>query len=1189
MMVAVSGLCFGQSPDATTTVFDENFNAYKDGEHPSSIVERNALPTDSGEVIGGRYAVSFGNRHLLVAPKVRDFDLTFTVEPHPRAAQAPIMIVDFRTDAEGRRGYRIVHWMGESLNRLDLEAWDTTVAPPVRRMLAQPKVPDVRLPVAAPLRFRLIASGNSIVLSRDDEELLAYTDTNATARLAEPGNIALGASLETWVKKEVAPLFFDDVRLKTSDPVKPFRTVYQKEFEVPQWVQAVCVQVKHSIRILEVADTGLDAVRSGGAGGRVYRVDAGINFPALTAEDPKRFERDMALLAPYVRVERANGDLLVEDRIFNGILGGMRPGHGGGSAQLLRLMTAHGNPPHHGAAARSPQAADGTGPQRSSPCFMTDLPDDFTIVAGWDYHLDGDHMEPAGPIEAMYDRSGTLLYVGDPLGVGDRALLVGNPEPKGLLARLTGPIDPNFARRFDENLCFLEGDPTRFTVAVVAGPRTRVPVGFRWRLLDALRRPVEGAEGEDTFGHTADEQAQTLRGIGREKVSADLDLGRRPPGVYWLDLEAGGLEMQRAFSIVPAKREPGNTAARASGLPWIAGQFYPSHWTRKDAGHYVSDSGARNEAWKEQLEVFNMRVIGPPPGVTIPKAEQAFDGGYRLWATAAFSERAVQDFVVSKAYREQPGDAVLRDPKATNEDRQRAILKRHFQAWIDHWCQVHTANDAARRTIWEQHAGGNEFRSYGPPLINTFHYGNLYGGRYYGFDARQATPGKRLVDVYTMETYPHDFGREHASYTPSIALTKMGLPTAGCGWEIYGAGGYVIDNRTALGRPPHGLGYPSRNFIAHHVTELRLGPWYFDGRAFQPAGHTHIQPTLGNWTRQMLFGMIDGLRVSADVANLTPARCTAFVNSWAAADLDPSWQRGVANNAAAEAPAYAYLQSRLAGLAGGFFLDIADIGKLDRQRADMLVLPPMRGATQEQVAAIRRQYDAGMALVCFDDATGLEDLFGVRKLRAGVAIRGVQRAEGDALLAGLDEHTLAEGVAHEGTVGYELAGATEVLSAVDRENRRVAPMLTVHRPAGKPGAVFFAAGATDVSRRLHGPGDLNLEGEVLSPLIQQALRRGLVAVADPLVRVSPPATALSLQQADGGLYVVVMESSWPNSSGKAVEVELTVRGPGAEQARLVCEKPLIETARGAGERRVVMSLQPDEVVGIEIAGMRGER
>ncbi|MFM8802559.1 MAG: hypothetical protein ACKOK8_01385 [Planctomycetia bacterium] len=192
-------------------------------------------------------------------------------------------------------------------------------------------------------------------------------------------------------------------------------------------------------------------------------------------------------------------------------------------------------------------------------------------------------------------------------------------------------------------------------------------------------------------------------------------------------------------------------------------------------------------------------------------------------------------------------------------------------------------------------------------------------------------------------------------------------------------------------------------------------------------------------------------------------------------------------------------------------------------------------------------------------------------------------------MAGLDEHALTEWVARDGTVGYELAGAKEVLSAVDGADRRVAPMLTVHRPAGRPGAVFFAAGATDVSRRLHGPGDLNLEGEVLSPLIQQALRRAMLAVADPLVRVSAPGTALAFRRADGGLYVVVMESSWPTSSGKPVEVELTLRGPGAEQARLACEKPLIETAHGAGERRVVMTLQPDEVVGIEITGMRGGR
>jgi hypothetical protein len=332
--------------------------------------------------------------------------------------------------------------------------------------------------------------------------------------------------------------------------------------------------------------------------------------------------------------------------------------------------------------------------------------------------------------------------------------------------------------------------------------------------------------------------------------------------------------------------------------------------------------------------------------------------------------------------------------------------------------------------------------------------------------------------------------------------------------------------------------------------------------------------------------MIDGLRAAADVKTLTPVRSPAFVSSWAAADLDPSWQRGTVNNAAAEAPAYAYLQSRLAGLAGGFFLDISDVAKLDRGRADMLVLPPMRGATPEQVAAIRRLHKAGMALVCFDDATGLEDLFGIRRLSEGVAFRSVERAAKDTLLTGIDTAALTERVAHDGTAWYELDGAAEVLSACDGRNRRVAPMLTLHRIAKGPGALFFAAGATDVSRRRHQPDDLNLEGEVLSKLVQHSLRRGMLAVADPVARVSPPGTVLAFRQSDDSLYVVVMESSWPFSSGLPQEVDLLLLGPGADTATLECEQPLREGPRRAGERRVTMTLEPDEVVCLTVVGMQ---
>ena len=1182
-LVAIMGLCLGDPPAPATLVYEEKFNSYADGEQPSSIYELQDKQLDSGETIGGRYAVNNGNRHMLVATKVADFDLTFTVQPHPMALRMPRLVIEFRTDPQGLRGYRISHWTGTD-NRLDLFFWDNTASPPVMQKLASPQTPALKLPVSEPVRFRLSVHGNDIQLSRDDQLLLKFTDPNPAPRASTPGNITFSSYPATWIPEDVAPLFFDDFRLESPDRGETVRTLFQKRYDIPQNLRAVSVPTHHELQIAEIVGTGLDDLRTDAPGGRIFRVTGGVQFPVL--EGPKA--RATAALTPYIRLERPTGSVILKQRIFDGVLGNMRPGlPGGGAAQLLRLMTSYADPPHYGVAVRTQRAADATGPQASNR-FVTALPEDFNVVVGWEYFMDNDHLEASGPVEAIYHRDGKLLYAGMPLRVGDLSLTLDSPPSAGLIARVSDKNSDakGFVQRFSENHYFLEGDPARFTVSLAAGPKTPLPTEFQWRLLDAYRRPVEGGEGRKRFAAATSEMATTLRSIGRELISAELPIGPLPAGVYWLDLDADGIELKRAFSVVPAKQRAGNTAARASGLPSTAGQFYPAMTTTKDSGHYVSESPARNAGWQEMLAAFNIKITGVPPGVTVPDAKLAFSPGYRIWRSDSFSEQAVQAFLTSKEYQPQPDDAALRDPKATAADRQRIIRQSHFKEWIDHWCRVRTDNEAAQRTLWNEHTGGSEYIAYGPPLINTFSYGNLYGGRYYGWDARLIAESLRLIDVFKMETYPHDFGRQPASYTPSIAQTKMAFPKAGCGWEMYGAQGYVIDNRTAEGRAPNGLGFPSRNFLAHQVAEQTLGPWYFADDALHPAGHTHIAPQTGQWTQEMLFGMIDGLRAAADIKSLTPVRSPAFVSSWAAADLDPSWQRGAVNNAAAEAPAYAYLQSRLAGLAGGFFLDIADIGTLDRQKTDMLVLPPMRGATPEQVAAIRRLYKEGMALVCFDDATGLEDLFGIRRLGEGVAFRSVERAAKDTLLTGLETAALTERVAHDGRASYELAGATEVLSACDGRHRRVAPMLTLHRPAKSPGALFFAAGATDVGRRRHQPDDLNLEGEVLSRLVQQSLRRGLLAVADPVARVSPPGSVLAFRQADDSLYVVVMESSWPFSNGLPQEVDLLLRGPGADTATLECDHPFLEGPRRAGERRVTMMLEPDEVVCLTVVGMQ---
>ncbi len=224
-LASLTGACLGDAPAPATLVFEENFNSYTDGEQPSSIFELQERQLDHGETIGGRYAVNNGNRHMLMAPQVKDFDLTFTVEPHPLALRTPRMVIEFRTDPQGLRGYRISHWTGTD-NRLDLFFWDNTTSPPVMQKLASPQTPALKLPVSAPVRFRLSVHGSAIELSRDDQSLLKFTDPNQTPRASAPGNITFSSYPATWIPEDVAPLYFDDIRLETPDRGEAIRPLF---------------------------------------------------------------------------------------------------------------------------------------------------------------------------------------------------------------------------------------------------------------------------------------------------------------------------------------------------------------------------------------------------------------------------------------------------------------------------------------------------------------------------------------------------------------------------------------------------------------------------------------------------------------------------------------------------------------------------------------------------------------------------------------------------------------------------------------------------------------------------------------------------------------------------------------------------------------------------------------------------
>jgi len=1192
-------------------VFEDDFNGLADGERPSSIVEVRDAPWQRGEAVDKRYAINAGgNAHRLVMPKVRDFQLHFTAEPHRRAKYAPILIIRFRE--AGGKGYRLHHWFGPTWSRVDLYRWDETVEPPIDLRLQSTSVPKIDLPQVEPIRWRLQVKGDTFRLYRNGKNIWTYTDTDQP--LLERGAVAFDVSLYT--RGATGPMFLDDVRVESTDKgmAEQFRRVFHFSKQVPGHLVAAHARIFHHVEIHEVFDTGLDELWIDVPEGRMYRVTSSVNFPDMHDGQGRK----MAARTPYVRLEKSDGAPFIEQRIYDGVLGSTLPGHRSAAAQLTRLHTEHKELPPDGVHIRTAAVADTSGRQ-ASVAFVASLPPEFHVTAGWEYWLDSDHVHVAGPVEATWNKDGTLFYAGRPIRRGRLAFELRSQASEGILARI-GRDNRYYAEcvRFqEENHFFLEGEPVRFHLTCGAGLEARLDEPSRWRLLDAYRRPTDK---QDSIELEPPHSALWPRADSKKVWhSPPLTVPVAAPGVYWLEVAVGSQTKHYAFSIVPGEQRPGNTAARASGLPRMQGNFYPTQPWPKDIHHYLTGATeARDPDWSRALHAYNLQAIGRRDlqpsqlawveGLWDPNAANAgvtIAGHFpdkRLWRLLAADVKSIETFIASSYYTAHPQDGVLRDPEAGADQRWQHLTRHHLKPWCDYWSERTAERDIQIRDALDAIKPGLITSLYGPRLISSYHYGNLYCGKYYGWDWQRRIGRPHLINTWQVETYAREFGRPSMTYTPSLALTEMSLPQVDCQWELYGSVGGVEDSRLAQGRPPHGLSVPTREAVANHATELSLGPWYFDG-VFHVAGGTHLAPWVGHFTQPQVFGLVDAMRIFEESKAIRPVRCPIFVRSYAAAERDPSWGEQSVNNSAAEAPAYCYVQARMAGLPGGAMMDIADVSKLDPAHAGLLVLPSLRGATAAQVEAVRAVHRKGVPLLCFDDCGGLEDLFGVRRSDEPIAIEGVRlsigklgtvsnagssatRSSPEAILAGIPAFARRERVRHRDTIRYELDGATEILVGTNYQAERVALLLTLHAPSDCPPTIFYALGATRVGRREKPLDSTNHEGEVTSDLVRYSLRAAIRAVSRSPVAVAGPASALAFHRSDGSLYVVLLESSfpYPRSGDTEADVLLSIRCSDPRTVTFDCRKPLRDMPSEDERRIVKLGLRPDEVVPLIVRG-----
>ncbi len=290
--------------------------------------------------------------------------------------------------------------------------------------------------------------------------------------------------------------------------------------------------------------------------------------------------------------------------------------------------------------------------------------------------------------------------------------------------------------------------------------------------------------------------------------------------------------------------------------------------------------------------------------------------------------------------------------------------------------------------------------NYGPGHIYAAHYKGQEFVRYLLND--HLKPNEQGFWQY--EDYPMAcrYGIERGTYFLAAAL--MALPGHRIYPEIYTLGIQGCpDGAVFYAHPPYG------RRLANHP--LRIRRRVFD-YAFA-TGHFQVGKGFAFWRkcgfqacgfdRERYETLLKAWKVVHDYPPLRPLRCNAFVYSEAAWQANrsttvvTSFYDGAivdVRKTAMEVVPYAYEMGRQKSLTAGFLTDMEALSELSAADCDLLVLPPLMGASPDSLAAIRRLHQDGVSLLLFEDAQGLEDLFGIKDTGKPTPVRELRGTDG---------------------------------------------------------------------------------------------------------------------------------------------------------------------------------------------------
>lgn len=866
--------------------------------------------------------------------------------------------------------------------------------------------------------------------------------------------------------------------------------------------------------------------------------------PIYPEIDRQRFNEKMT--NPYVRIEDRQGETLGKYYIFKGDVG-LDSYHWNTSCSVLL-------------------PADGICPL-TREVMLADPPDDALFFIGYESYFAEDSIGASGgPAEVLINADGDVLWFGEKFEKGDAAISLRSPIDEALRERIPEDI-PFFedALAFAQNNhFFVQGEKTKFQVSIDSRDDmlSREILKARIRVEDVFGERIRG---EYDVNVTIEETISAIPGAKRFRTTF-FDIPELPVGVYHLNVEVEGFgdarRVRRAFEVMP--RDPcEKSAPLVSGLPELYPNilsgitnehFHPWGAETLDAVHYNSGGnnyfkvartwrvtellhayGRKFNCWlKPKKTIFDERGIEPnadlirrSDGVHITLSRMSHGD---LWGRERYGDPrrfgVLLEFLRSDAY-EKVKNAHLdydtlrsRGPgEALTTDEYEELVSSHWKAWTKFYCEWNRLEYQKRfRRIKEINPTCEPFVHGGTYPTYASGYKMGYFPLSCGFDLRDGQ-SEFLTGPNSFEDYPYSSGYPSARGICHLMASKLEDPELKLFPESFGVNGETLDPRVVAAHPPYGRSNPPRGFLKTLFFEYSFAAVWFDAKGFNfwnDHGY-HVK----TWSRENYSEMLEAYSFISKVKPQKPLRAPAYAYGREACLAHDEFNEDLGGvnstvvNTAEEVGAFAYERGRTAGLQAGFVLRLEDCGELQADDVDFLVIPPLTGVDEKTKRAIRELHERGVPLLGFEDASGLEDLFGIEE---SVPIQASEITPDEEMLT-TNLASLREETKHPlCVIKHKLKGARGLL-----KDASGAPVLTMFE-SGHAKTAFFTLPPTFVKRSRNSIPTYGQRSN--SELVNQAT--GLVQKMLSRSHVTTSAgTLIAFEDEKNDIHVIVSENSCP--------------------------------------------------------------